>query len=211
MTDKQKYPSPLYAVAGFGDYAAEKLRRLPDRVAELQERARTEMSGRGRAQDELSELGNRVGAGFASFRVRAKRFSESLNETDLRRFQSVARRRAGDLAEVAVRNLGTAQDRATHVYDDFVTRGTSVLEGPRGRLHVVAEVRDDPRSEQADAEKSAAEKATAEKPTAEKPAAEETAPAAETAGEDDPAPTPKKIAKKATRPAGRKPVSKPAE
>lgn len=135
MSEKQKYPRPLYAAAGASDLAAEKLRTLPDRMAGLSEWARGELSGgRGRAQEELAVLGERLGAGLASVRDRAQVLGTSLSEgdmrTDLRRFQEVARRRAGELANAAARNLATAQGRAAHVYDDLVARGTAVLEGP---------------------------------------------------------------------------------
>jgi heparin binding hemagglutinin HbhA len=136
MSEKQqKYPRPLYAAAGASDLAAEKLRTLPDRMAGLSEWARGELSGgRGRAQGELAELGERLGAGLASVRDRAQDLGTSLSggdmRTDLRRFQKVARRRAGELANAAARNLATAQGRAVHVYDDLVARGTAVLEGP---------------------------------------------------------------------------------
>ena len=176
MTEKtQKYPRSVYAAAGFSDLAAEKLRALPERVADLSERARAELSGgRGRAQEELADLGGRLGSGFATVRDRAQQIGSTLSEgdvrTDLRRFQQTARRRAGELANAAARNLATAQGRAAHVYDDLVARGATVLEGEEAPV----------------AELPAKDDSTAE-PPAVKPA--------ET----------KKMAKKATRPVARKP------
>ncbi len=133
MTDKQKYPGPLYAAAGFGDLAAEKLRELPDRVSGLRNWARSEISS-GRPQNELAELTGRVGAGLAAVRQRAQHLGGNLSDadlrTDLRKFGVTARRRAGELATVAQENLVTAQNRAVHLYDGLVTRGTDVLERP---------------------------------------------------------------------------------
>jgi heparin binding hemagglutinin HbhA len=127
----QKYPGPLYAAAGFGDLAAEKLRELPDRVSELSDRARTELSN-GRAQNELAELGGKLGAGLSTVRDRAQTLRADLADTDvrtdLRRFQTVARRRANGLADAAARNLATAQDRAGQLYDTLVARGNDVLD-----------------------------------------------------------------------------------
>jgi len=176
MTDKsQKYPRTVYAAAGFSDLAAEKLRALPDRMAGLSEWARAEVSGgRGRAQEELADLGGRLGAGFATVRDRAQQLSTSLSEgdvrTDLRRFQETARRRASELANAAARNLAVAQGRAAHMYDDLVARGATVLEG------------------------------TESLEGAEPPAGELSADDASAA------PKPKKMAKKATRPAAHKPT-----
>lgn len=186
MSEKQqKYPRPLYAAAAVSDLAAKQLRTLPDRVAELSERARGELSA-GRVQGELADLGERLGAGLASVRTRAQHLSTSLSEgdmrTDLRRFQETARRRAGELANAAARNLATAQGRAAHVYDDLVARGTEVLEGPN--TEIAGELADTPAP--------AAEAAPQEAP--------------QTAGpEAQPA---KKMAKKATRPVARKAASK---
>jgi heparin binding hemagglutinin HbhA len=38
QTNDNKYPAPVYAAAGAGDYAYQKLRKLPGKVAELRER-----------------------------------------------------------------------------------------------------------------------------------------------------------------------------
>ncbi|MGA8115514.1 MAG: hypothetical protein WCA46_17765 [Actinocatenispora sp.] len=135
MTQKQKFPGPLYAAAGFGDFAAEKLRELPEQVAGLGEWARTELSGsREKAQGELADLGERVGSGLASFRTRAQQLSGSITEADVRRFSENARRRAGEFATVAQENLITAQNRAVSLYDDMVSRGANVLDGEPAKI-----------------------------------------------------------------------------
>ncbi|GAA4199937.1 hypothetical protein [Actinocatenispora rupis] len=127
MTEKHKYPSPLYAAAGIGDLAAEKLRELPGRVNDVREWAREEFGGdREKARADLAELGGRIGHGLATVRTRV----QSLSEADLRELRGNARKRAGEFADVAARNLVTAQDRATHLYEDLVTRGSGVLDTP---------------------------------------------------------------------------------
>jgi heparin binding hemagglutinin HbhA len=132
MSQKQKYPGPLYAAAGFGDLAAEKLRHLPETVSEFQAWAREELTGgRERAQNELAELGGRIGASLASWRERAQQTSDTEIRPDLRKFQATARRRAGEFADVAQRNLSVAQSRATGIYEELVSRGESVLAGGR--------------------------------------------------------------------------------
>lgn len=136
MTEKQKFPGPLYAAAGFGDFAAEKLRELPERVSGLSEWALQEINGgRERAQGELAGIGSRVGSGLATMRTRAQQLSSSITEADVRRFSTQARRRAGEFANQAQENLITAQNRAVTLYDDMVSRGTTILEGrPRNRV-----------------------------------------------------------------------------
>ena len=127
MTEKQKYPGPMYAAAGFGDLAAEKLRELPDRVSGLRDWARGEINS-GRPQNELAALGGRVGAGLAAVRQRAQHLGGNLSEadlrTDLRKFSVTARRRAGELATVAQENLVTAREQ-----------GHAPVRRPRGAGH----------------------------------------------------------------------------
>lgn len=124
MADKQKYPGPLYAAAGFGDLAAEKLRELPDRVSGLQSWAREEFSGgRGKAQSDLADLGGKVGAGLASWRHRV----QDIAATDRTQLRADARRRASELADEAGRRLVTAQVRAAEAYQDLVSRGSTML------------------------------------------------------------------------------------
>lgn len=134
----QRYPGAVYAAAGFTDLAAEKLRGLPDRVVGLSERARSEIAS-GRAQNELAELGGKLGSGLATVRDRAQHLNSDEVRADLRRFQDSARRRANELADAAARNLATAQDRASHLYDGLVSRGASVLDGPSAELTEVPE------------------------------------------------------------------------
>jgi heparin binding hemagglutinin HbhA len=133
-----KYPRPFYAAAGVGDYAAEQLRRLPERVAGLQEWARTEFAGSGdKARSEIAEiggkLGDRLGTGLAQARTRAGHVGETLGDVDVRadlkRISDAARRRAAELSVTAQRNLVTAQVRATELYDGLVSRGETLIEG----------------------------------------------------------------------------------
>jgi heparin binding hemagglutinin HbhA len=133
-----KYPRPFYAAAGVGDLAAEQLRRLPERVAGLQEWARAEFAGSGgKARTELAQLGgrlgDRLGSGLAQARTRAGHVGETLGDVDVRadlkRISDAARRRAGEFSVTAQRNLVTAQVRATELYDGLVSRGETLIEG----------------------------------------------------------------------------------
>ncbi|BCJ26570.1 hypothetical protein AB0I55_30980 [Actinocatenispora sera] len=172
MSDKQKYPGPLYAAAGFGDLAAEKLRELPDRVSGLQSWAREEFSGgREKAQADLADLGGKVGAGLANWRHRV----QDIAATDRTQLRADARRRAGELADEAGRRLVTAQVRAAEAYQDLVARGSTLLDAD---ATTAADTPDE--------------------------IAEHAAPVPES----ESAPAPKKMAKKATRPAVRKSADK---
>jgi hypothetical protein len=136
MSDN-RYPRPFYAAAGVGDLAAEQVRRLPERVAGLQEWARTEFAGStDRARTELAglsgRLGDRLGTGLAQARSRAGHVGETLGDVDVRadlkRIGGAARRRAADLSVTAQRNLVIAQGRAVEVYDELVSRGETLIE-----------------------------------------------------------------------------------
>lgn len=190
MAEKQKYPGPVYAAAGFGDLAAEKLRELPDRVSGLQTWAREELAGgREKAQADLADLGGRIGSGLAGWRARV----QDLAATDRARLRVDARRKAGELADEAGRRLVTAQVRAAEAYQGLVTRGSTVL-GEPAPSEPAGELPEQPAAEPEPAAK--AEAGPAAKPEGEKAKPE--------AGKAKPAAGAKKMAKKATRPAVRK-------
>ncbi|MBT8226059.1 MAG: hypothetical protein HKP61_12475 [Dactylosporangium sp.] len=102
----KKIPGPLYAAAGAGDLAYQKLRTLPGQVAHL----------RGKMADLRPAAGGKV------------------RRPDLERLRGSARRNADALAHSARRNADAlahgahvAQDRAAAVYADLVTRGEQVV------------------------------------------------------------------------------------
>jgi hypothetical protein len=102
-TTTRKIPTPLYAAAGAGDLAYQRLRKLPEQVAQL--RARVE------------EL--RPNVADANLR------------TDLDRLRGAARRNAASLLASAQAGAQVAQDRALAVYTDLVARGEKVVNTAR--------------------------------------------------------------------------------
>jgi heparin binding hemagglutinin HbhA len=102
-TKTRKIPAPLYAAAGAGDLAYQKLRKLPDQVSQL----------RGR----VSELAPVVSDVVSETNLRA----------DLDRLRHVARRNAATL--VAGAQLAT--ERAAAVYTELVVRGERVVRNVR--------------------------------------------------------------------------------
>jgi hypothetical protein len=102
-TTTRKIPAPLYAAAGAGDLAYQKLRKLPDQVSQL----------RGR----VSELAPVVSDVVSETNLRA----------DLDRLRHVARRNAATL--VAGAQLAT--ERAAAVYTELVVRGERVVRNVR--------------------------------------------------------------------------------
>lgn len=100
----KRMPSPLYAAAGAGDLAYEKLRALPEKMSGL--------------RDKVHEL-RPVGKVPLPERrdVRA----------DLQKLRAVARRNA----DVLLHTAHVAQERATVVYKDLVARGEHVVHPER--------------------------------------------------------------------------------
>jgi heparin binding hemagglutinin HbhA len=107
-TTTRKIPNPLYAAAGAGDIAYERLRKLPEQVAQL--RARVEEI-RPAVSDAVSENNLR---------------------DDLNRLRGVARRNAASILASAQAGAQVAQDRAFAVYTDLVARGEKVVSTARG-------------------------------------------------------------------------------
>ena len=67
-------PGPLYAAAGAGDLAIERLREVPAKVAELQERFQTEFPGRVNVlQDKITARVAELPAIVAEFRAARRR------------------------------------------------------------------------------------------------------------------------------------------
>jgi heparin binding hemagglutinin HbhA len=100
----RKIPTPLYAAAGAGDLAYQRLRRLPEQVAQL--RARVE------------EL--RPAVAETDFR------------SDITRLRGVARRNAADFLATAQQGAQVAQDKAVALYTELVARGEKVVSTARG-------------------------------------------------------------------------------
>jgi heparin binding hemagglutinin HbhA len=102
-TTTRKIPAPLYAAAGAGDFAYQRLRKLPEQVAQLRER--------------VSEIAPTVGDAVSEANLRA----------DLDRLRDAARRNAATL----VAGAQQASERAAAVYSELVVRGERVVRNVR--------------------------------------------------------------------------------
>jgi heparin binding hemagglutinin HbhA len=131
-TDTTKIPGPLYAAAGAGDLAIERLRKVPAKVAELQERFQTEFPGR------VNVLQDKITARVAELPAIVAEFRQRVVDTDADKLRESARRNA----DVVRTNAQAAQEKATAIYAELVARGTQVvgrtIPGPNDML--VAEV-----------------------------------------------------------------------
>jgi hypothetical protein len=150
-TTTRKIPGPLYAAAGAGDLAYQRLRKLPEQVSSL--------------RDRVSELRPAV--------------SEAVSETNLRadldRLRQVARRNAANI----VAGAQQASERAAAVYTQLVVRGEKVVRTVQG-AEAKVEIRPAAGAVTATAETKPAESKPAEsKPVAKKTTAKKaTAPKA---------------------------------
>jgi hypothetical protein len=95
----RKIPAPLYAAAGAGDYAYQRLRKLPEQVAQFRER--------------VTEIAPAVSGAVSEANLRV----------DLDRLRDVARRNAATL----VAGAQQAGERAAAVYSGLVVRGERVV------------------------------------------------------------------------------------
>jgi heparin binding hemagglutinin HbhA len=112
-----KIPAPIYAAAGAGDLAIERLRKLPERVAVLQERIQDELPGR------LTVLQDKVTQKVAEFPSLVAELRQRVVDTDTDKIRDAARRNAG----VMRTNAQAAQEKAAAIYAELVTRGEQVV------------------------------------------------------------------------------------
>jgi heparin binding hemagglutinin HbhA len=132
-----KIPAPLYAAAGAGDLAMERLRKLPERLTVLQERVNAfqeELPGRFTViQDKVTQKVAEIPSLVAEFRQRVV-------DTDTDKLRESARRNAN----VVRTNAQAAQEKAAAIYADLVTRGEQVVSRntppPARPERIVAEV-----------------------------------------------------------------------
>jgi hypothetical protein len=95
----RRIPAPLFAAAGAGDVAYQRLRKLPEHVAQLRER--------------VADLAPAVSGAVTDTTLRV----------DLDRIRGVARRNAANL----VAGAQQAGERAAAVYSGLVSRGERVV------------------------------------------------------------------------------------
>jgi hypothetical protein len=117
-----KIPNPIYAAAGAGDLAIERLRKLPEKVAGLQDRV-------AKAQDELpgriNVIQDKVTQKVAEFPSIVAELRQRMVDTDTDKIRETARRNAG----VFVANAQAAQEKAITIYTELVARGERVVAG----------------------------------------------------------------------------------
>jgi hypothetical protein len=115
-----KIPAPIYAAAGAGDIAIERLRKLPERITVLQERVNAfqdELPGRFTViQDKVTQKVAEIPSLVAELRQRVV-------DTDTDKLRESARRNAN----VVRTNAQAAQEKAAAIYADLVTRGEQVV------------------------------------------------------------------------------------
>jgi hypothetical protein len=102
-SNTRKIPAPLYAAAGAGDFAYQRLRKLPEQVAQLRER--------------VAEIAPAVGGAVSEANLRV----------DLDRLRDAARRNAATL----VAGAQQAGERAVAVYSELIVRGERVVRNVR--------------------------------------------------------------------------------
>src|ERR1051326_7281905 len=112
-----KIPAPLYAAAGAGDLAMERLRKIPGKVAELQDRVQTELPGR------ISTLSNKVTQKVAEIPSIVAEFRQRVVDTDAEKLREAGRRNA----QVVLTNVQAAQKRAQDIYAQLVAHGEEVV------------------------------------------------------------------------------------
>jgi heparin binding hemagglutinin HbhA len=117
-----KIPNPIYAAAGAGDLAIERLRKLPERVAGLQERVNAiqdELPGR------MTVIGDKVTQKVAEIPSLVAELRQRMVDADTDRLRETARRNANQFMASAQ----AAQEKAVAIYTDLVARGQSVVTG----------------------------------------------------------------------------------
>lgn len=112
---QQKIPNPIYAAAGAGDIALSRLRKLPEKVAALQE----ELPGR------LTVIQDKVTQKVAEIPSIAAELRQRVVDRDTDKFREAARRNAAVLRTSAV----NASEKVVAIYGELVARGETVLSG----------------------------------------------------------------------------------
>jgi hypothetical protein len=134
-----KIPGPFYAAAGAGDIAIEGLRKVPTRVAKLQDRLQAELPERVNVlQERVNVLQDRITQRVAELPSIVAELRQRVVDTDTDKLRESARRNAA----VVRTGAQVAQDRATAIYADLVARGEQVIGRtvPGYRATVIAEV-----------------------------------------------------------------------
>ena len=116
-TTDTKIPGPLYAAAGAGDIAIERLRKLPAKVAVLQERLQDELPGR------ISGLQDKITQKVAEIPSLVAELRQRVVDADADKLRESARRNA----QAALTGAQAAQEKAAVLYAKLVARGEVVV------------------------------------------------------------------------------------
>jgi len=128
-----KIPAPIYAAAGAGDLAIERLRKLPERVAQLQDRLQAELPGR------ITVLQDKITQRVAELPALVAELRQRVVDADADKLREGARRNA----QLVLTNAQAAQEKAAAIYAGLVARGEQVVgrgTPGHGTQTVVAEV-----------------------------------------------------------------------
>jgi heparin binding hemagglutinin HbhA len=112
-----KIPGPLYAAAGAGDLAIERLRKLPEKVAALQEQL----------PDRVSVLQDKVTAKVAEVPSIVAELRQRVVDADTEKLRESAKRNAETFFSQAQAQAKVAQEKAVSLYADLVARGEQVV------------------------------------------------------------------------------------
>lgn len=112
-----KIPGPLYAAAGAGDFAIERLRKLPEKVAALQEQL----------PDRVSVLQDKVTAKVAEVPSIVAELRQRVVDADTDKLRESAKRNAETFFSQAQAQAKVAQEKAVSLYADLVARGEQVV------------------------------------------------------------------------------------
>jgi len=167
-------PTPLYAVAGTADLAAEKLRGMPALIERLREEAPGRIEKLRATDPKL--VRQRVTEGAKDAQTRVNETFAELNLKELRDFRKLGESVQG----IALQGVGRAADyavRTRETYDELAERGKGAVAKWRGEaadevVEIAAVMEPDHRGESgAQASKDGAKPGSAKKPAARKPAA----------------------------------------
>jgi heparin binding hemagglutinin HbhA len=117
-------PTPLYAVAGTADLAAEKLREVPGLIATLRAEA-PERIAKAREGADPKAVQDKVSARAKEVQTR---FNEYIASIDVKQFRDSAQ----DFALQQVGRAAEAAVKARETYDELAERGRTVVNNWRG-------------------------------------------------------------------------------
>jgi len=177
-------PTPLYAVAGTADLAAEKLREVPALIVKIREQA-PEQFGKLRSTDpkvvqervaaQAKDVQGRV---TAQAKDAQTKLNETLTELDLKKELRDFRKIGESVQDLALQGVGRAAEyavKARETYDELAERGKGAVatwrgEAADGVVEIAAAVEPEPAPKSAPGSKPTAKKPAARKTTPKKPA-----------------------------------------